>query len=184
MSSPKRSPLGLIVLWQLFDGPEARVRDAEAARAAGQGPGRQRARPGEPLPDARAAERLGLVEVQETVRRRGLPRPGRLRDHRRRVARPPASGCARCCARPASEYPEFIAAVSILFGLEPEDARAQLEPRAEALAAELAERAGAARRQPRPAAAVPARGGVPAGSARGRARLAARRDRRPARRAG
>jgi hypothetical protein len=37
------------------------------------------------------------------------------------------------------EYPEFIAAVSILFGLAPDDARAQLEQRAESLAAELAD---------------------------------------------
>ena len=37
------------------------------------------------------------------------------------------------------EYPEFIAALSVVFGLAPEDARAQLEHRAEGLAAELAE---------------------------------------------
>ena len=37
------------------------------------------------------------------------------------------------------EYPEFIAAVSILFGLEPADARAQLERRADGLAGELAD---------------------------------------------
>ena len=37
------------------------------------------------------------------------------------------------------EYPEFIAAVSILFVLEPDDARAQLEARAESIAAELAD---------------------------------------------
>ena len=44
------------------------------------------------------------------------------------------------------DYPEFIAAVSILFGLAPDDARAQLELRAESLAAELADDRGAARR--------------------------------------
>ena len=38
-----------------------------------------------------------------------------------------------------NEYPDFIAAVSMLFGLAPDDARAQLEQRAERLAAELAE---------------------------------------------
>jgi hypothetical protein len=37
-----------------------------------------------------------------------------------------------------AEYPEFIAALSIVFGLEPDDARTQLELRADALAAELA----------------------------------------------
>jgi hypothetical protein len=35
------------------------------------------------------------------------------------------------------EYPEFIAALSILFGLPPDDARAELELRAERLAAML-----------------------------------------------
>ena len=54
-------------------------------------------------------------------------------------ARRPGSGCARCCARTGREYPEFIAAVSILFGLAPDDARTQLEQRAESLAAELAD---------------------------------------------
>jgi hypothetical protein len=39
----------------------------------------------------------------------------------------------------AGEYPEFIAAVSILFGLPPEDARAQLEERERRLVAELAD---------------------------------------------
>ena len=82
------------------------------------------------------------------------------------------------------EYPEFIAAVSVLFGLEPDDARAQLEQRAERLAAELAETEAQLAENP----------GLPRlflleeeyrrAVLRGRARLAARRDRRPARRAG
>jgi hypothetical protein len=37
------------------------------------------------------------------------------------------------------EYPEFIAAVSLLFGLAPAEARAELELRAERLAQELAD---------------------------------------------
>lgn len=37
------------------------------------------------------------------------------------------------------EFPEFIAAVSVLFGLPPGDARQQLELRAERLAAELSD---------------------------------------------
>jgi DNA-binding PadR family transcriptional regulator len=36
------------------------------------------------------------------------------------------------------DYPEFIAAVSLLFGLAPDDAREQLEQRAESLEAQLA----------------------------------------------
>ena len=81
------------------------------------------------------------------------------------------------------EYPEFIAAVSILFGLAPDDARAQLELRAESLAAELAETEAQLEGNP----GLPRlflleeeyRQAAPAG----RARLAARRDRRPERRA-
>ena len=38
-----------------------------------------------------------------------------------------------------NEYPEFLAALSILFGLPPEEARAELELRARAASAELAE---------------------------------------------
>jgi DNA-binding PadR family transcriptional regulator len=37
------------------------------------------------------------------------------------------------------EYPEFIVAVSLLFGLSPEEARAELELRAERLAEQLAD---------------------------------------------
>src|SRR6266516_126220 len=37
------------------------------------------------------------------------------------------------------DYPDFIAAVSIVFGLAPDDAREQLELRADRLAAELAD---------------------------------------------
>jgi hypothetical protein len=39
----------------------------------------------------------------------------------------------------SDEYPEFIAAVSILFGLAPDDARVQLEQRANSIATELAD---------------------------------------------
>ena len=42
-------------------------------------------------------------------------------------------------AETSGEFPDFIAAVSILFGLEPDDARTQLEHRAARLAEELAD---------------------------------------------
>ena len=93
-------------------------------------------------------ERLGLVEVHETVRSEGYPDrivyaitdagPRGRRDWLREMLR-----------TTGAEFPEFIAAVSILFGLEPDDARAQLEQRAESARGRARRDRGAARRQPR-----------------------------------
>jgi DNA-binding PadR family transcriptional regulator len=82
--------------------------------------------------------RLGLVEVQETVRTESHPDRVvyAITDAGRDAAREWLREMLRTTG---GEYPEFIAAVSVLFGLHPEDARAQLELRAERLAAELAD---------------------------------------------
>ena len=82
--------------------------------------------------------RLGLVEVQETARREGYPDRivYAITDAGREAAREWLREMLRTTG---GEYPDFIAAVSILFGLAPDDARAQLEQRAESLAAELAD---------------------------------------------
>jgi DNA-binding PadR family transcriptional regulator len=79
-----------------------------------------------------------LVQVQETVRREGYP------DRIVYAITDPGRDAAREWLRQmlrttGGEYPEFIAAISILFGLAPEDAQAQLEQRAESLAVELAD---------------------------------------------
>jgi len=88
-----------------------------------------------------ALERLGrngLVEVHETVRSEGYP--DRVVYAVTEAGRAAASEWLRDMLRTTgTEYPEFLAAVSVLFGLAPEDARAQLEERADRLAAELAE---------------------------------------------
>ena len=82
--------------------------------------------------------RLGFVEVRETVRGEGYP--DRVVYGITDAGRDAAREWLREMLRSAGdEYPEFIAAVSILFVLEPEDARAQLEARAESIAAELAD---------------------------------------------
>ena len=108
--------------------------------------------------------RLGLVEVRETVRSRGLSRPDRLRDHGRRAARPPREWLREMLRTTGEEYPEFIAAVSLLFALSPDDAREQLEQRAAAARGRARrDRGRDGGRAARAAAAVPARGGVPAG---------------------
>ncbi len=81
--------------------------------------------------------RLGLVDIHETVKTESHPDrvvyaitpEGRVAAHDwlRQILR---SG--------GDEYPDFIAAISIAFGLEPDDLREQLEIRADRLAAQLA----------------------------------------------
>ena len=82
--------------------------------------------------------RLGLVEVRETVRTEG--RPDRtiytITDRGRELA---TEWLREMLRETGNDYPEFVAAVSMMFALTPEDARAQLEQRAEALEAELAD---------------------------------------------
>jgi DNA-binding PadR family transcriptional regulator len=137
MSTPKRSALGLIVLWQLVDGPKHVYGIQKLLRQQGK----------DRVVNVRARAslyqtlerlmRLGLVEVQEAVRREGYPDRVvyAITDAGREAAREWLREMLRSTGE---EYPEFIAAVSILFALEPDDARAQLELRAEAVAAELA----------------------------------------------
>ena len=82
-------------------------------------------------------QRLGLVEVVETVRT--AAHPARIvygiTDAGREAAR---EWLREMLSSTGGEFPDFIAAVSILFGLEPDDAQRQLELRAERLEAELA----------------------------------------------
>jgi len=136
--SASRSSLGLIMLWQLFDGPK-HVYGIQKLLAQ-QGKDRVvNVRSRASLYQAlERLTRLGLVEVHETVRREGYP--DRVVYAITESGRAAAREWLREMLRSAgNEYPEFIAAVSILFGLVPEDARAQLEQRAQARAVELAE---------------------------------------------
>lgn len=138
MNPPKPSALGLIVLWQLVDGPkhvygiQKLLQEQAKDRVVNV---RSRASLYQAL---ERLMRLGLVEVQETVRREGYPDRVvyAITDEGRAAAREWLREMLRTTG---GRYPEFIAALSILFGLEPEDARRQLELRAEALAAELAD---------------------------------------------
>ena len=134
--TPHRSALGLIVLWQLFDGPmhvygmqkmfEAQGKDRVVNL-------RSRASLYQTI---ERLERHGLVEVYETRRVEGYPDRVlyAMTDAGRETAR---QWLREMLHTTEGEYPEFIAALSILFGLEPEDARAELELRAEKLATAL-----------------------------------------------
>ena len=137
MSSPRRSPLGLIVLWQLVEGPKHVYGIQKLLEQQGKDRVvnvRARASLYQTLERLR---KLGLVDVQETVRREGYP--DRVVYAITDAGRDAAREWLREMLRTSDEeYPEFVAAVSIIFGLEPEDARAQLQVRAEALTLELA----------------------------------------------
>jgi DNA-binding PadR family transcriptional regulator len=85
--------------------------------------------------------RDGLIAVQETARSENRPE--------RTIYRLTAAGretaylwLCSMLATPAREFPEFPAAVSFMAMLKPDEALAQLETRAAALEAELAEIAG------------------------------------------
>jgi DNA-binding PadR family transcriptional regulator len=136
--TPRRSPLGLIVLWLLNERP----RHVYAIQKQIEGLGKDR------VVNVRSRAslyqtlerlmRLGLVEVHETVRNEGYP--DRVVYAITDTGRDAASEWLRVMLRSTGgEFPEFITAVSVLFGLAPGDAREQLELRAERLAAELAD---------------------------------------------
>jgi DNA-binding PadR family transcriptional regulator len=135
--TPKRSSLGLLVLYLLWERPLHPYRMQKLIHAFGK----------ERVVNVRARAslyqtierllRLGLVEVHETVRDAGHPE--RVVYAITPDGRATAQEWLReSLAGTGEEFPEFVAAVSILFGLEPDDARRQLERRAERLAAELA----------------------------------------------
>jgi DNA-binding PadR family transcriptional regulator len=138
MPPAQRSSLGLIVLWLLYDQPLHVYRMQKLIEAQGK----------DRVVNVRARaslyqtierlQRLGLVEVRETVRTETHPERivYGITDAGRETAREWLREMLRTTG---GEFPEFIAAVSILFGLEPEDAREQLELRAERLEAELAD---------------------------------------------
>ncbi len=136
--TPRRSSLGLIVLWLLYERPLHVYGMQKLLEAEGKGRVvnvRSRASLYQAID---RLVRLGLVEVSETVR---VPRyPDRIvyaiTDAGRDVAR---EWLREMLRDTGDEFPEFIAAVSLLFALSPEDARAQLERREQRLAAELSD---------------------------------------------
>jgi DNA-binding PadR family transcriptional regulator len=134
---PRRSPLGLLVLWQLFQGPMHVYRMQKLFETQGK----------DRVVNVRARaslyqtiERLvghGLVTVAETVRVEGYPDRivYAITDAGRLIAR---EWLREMLHGTEGQYPDFIAALSILFGLAPEEAQRELELRAEKLAAALA----------------------------------------------
>ena len=132
------SPLGLIILWQLIASPNHAYGLQKLFTAQGKDRVvnlRSRANLQQAI---KRLQRLGLVEVHETVRGEGYP--DRIVYAITDAGREAATGWLReMLAETRGVYPDFIAAVSLLFGLEPDDARAQLEHRAGQLAEALAD---------------------------------------------
>jgi DNA-binding PadR family transcriptional regulator len=136
--TPRRSSLGLIVLWLLVDSPLHVYRMQKLIESQGK----------DRVVNVRARASLyqtidrlvrhRLVEVAETVRIEGYPDRivYAITDAGREVAR---EWLREMLSSTGNEYPEFLAAVSILFGLPPEEAQAALELRAQELAATLAD---------------------------------------------
>jgi DNA-binding PadR family transcriptional regulator len=137
-SAPQRSSLALLVLWLLYEKPQHVYGMQKLIEAQGKDRVVNVRSRGSLYQTIERLVRHGLVEVSETVRVEGYPDRilYAITDAGREVAREWLREMLRTVA---GEYPEFIAAVSILFGLPPEDARAELEERERRLAAELAD---------------------------------------------
>jgi DNA-binding PadR family transcriptional regulator len=138
MKPAQRSSLGLLVLWQLVEEPMHVYRMQRLFEERGKDRVvnvRSRASLYQTI---ERLVRLGLVEVRETVRTEGVPDRivYAITDEGRAVA---GDWLREMLRTTGAEYPEFIVAVSMLFGLDPVDSRWQLEVRAEGLAAQLAE---------------------------------------------
>jgi DNA-binding PadR family transcriptional regulator len=137
-AAPRRSALGLIVLWLLYEKPlhaygmQKLIESEGKARVVNV---RSRASLYQAL---ERLMRLGLVEVAETVKVPGYPDRivYAITDSGRTVAR---EWLREMLRDTGEEFPEFVAAVSLLFALAPDDAREQLEQRERRLAAELSE---------------------------------------------
>jgi|SRR5579871_4653846 len=140
MPTPKTPPpsgLGLIVLWQLNAQPMHVYRMQKLFEREGKDRVvnvRSRASLYQAI---ERLVRLGLVEAAGSERHPGYP--DRVIYAITDTGREVAHDWLRQLLRDRGEqYPDFVAALSVLFGLAPEDAQAQLEHRAERLAAELA----------------------------------------------
>jgi DNA-binding PadR family transcriptional regulator len=135
---PQRSALGLLVLWQLFPEPMHVYRMQKLFEAEGKDRivnVRSRASLYQTI---ERLQRNGLVEVAETTHQEGYPDRTvyALTDAGRDAAQ---EWLRDMLSETGGEYPEFIVALSLLFGLPVEEARAQLELRAERIATQLTE---------------------------------------------
>ena len=137
-SRTTRSPLGLIVLWQLFWKPMHVYRIQKLIEHQGKDRVVNVRSRASIYQAVERLQRLGLVEVHATET--GDRVPDRIVYAITDTGRDAATRWLReMLHTTGGEFPEFIVAVSLLFGLPPEEAAAELEQRARRLADELAE---------------------------------------------
>jgi DNA-binding PadR family transcriptional regulator len=136
-SRPRPSSLGLIVLWQLFVEPMHVYAMQKLFEATGKDRVvnvRSRASLYQTI---ERLQRHGLVEVVQTSRNERYPDRVvyAITDAGRETAR---EWLREMLGNTEPDYPEFVAALSILFGLSPAEAQSVLERRVDRLAARLA----------------------------------------------
>ena len=136
MNPVKRSPIALAVLAMLYEAPMHPYRMQRLIKERGKDEVINVTQRASLYQTIRRLEREGLISEQRTIRDDKRPE--------RTVYEITASGreCAlewmrRILSTPATEYPEFPAAISFLPLLSPADALRQLEARAKAIKAEL-----------------------------------------------
>ncbi len=136
--APKRSPLGLLVLWYLVGEPMHPYRMQKLIEAQGKQRVVNVRSPASLYQTIKRLEHHGLIKIKETVRDSNQPDRTlyAVTDAGRHAAR---DWLHAFLIKTGGEYPEFLAAVSMLFALPPDEARELLEGRAKRLAADLAE---------------------------------------------
>ena len=147
MATPRRSPLGLVVLLNLFQSPAHVYGLQKMFEATGKDRVvnvRSRASLYQAI---ERLERFGLVEVVATVSSSAYPDRVEyaITERGREVAR---EWLREMLSSTGEEFPEFIAALSVLFALEPDDAQTELERREQKLADQLAATTGELARAP------------------------------------
>jgi DNA-binding PadR family transcriptional regulator len=144
---PRRSALGLMVLWNLLQEPLHVYAIQKQFEATGKDRVVNIKSRASLYQTLERLQRHGLVEVVETVRVEGYPDRVvyRATEAGREVAR---AWLREMLRSTGNDYPEFLAALSILFGLPPDEARAELKLRVQRLSAELAEAEAALRSVP------------------------------------
>ena len=159
--TPKRSSLGLMVLWQLIGEPMHTYRMQKLIEAQGKHRVVNVRSPASLYQTIKRLEHHGLVEVKETIR--GSSQPDRtvytITDSGRDTAR---EWLRAMLVETRGEYPEFIAAVSILFVLLPEEALRPARGAGGAIGGRSRPGRSRARRQSGASPAVPPRRGIPA----------------------
>jgi DNA-binding PadR family transcriptional regulator len=135
---PRRSSLGLMVLWQLYAEPMHVYRLQKLFEATGKDRVINIKSRASLYQTLERLQRHGLVEVVETARVEGYP--DRVVYATTDAGLDVAREWLRQMLRTTdSDYPEFLAALSILFGLPPDESRAELELRVHKLSENLSE---------------------------------------------